>query len=117
MSKKNLELIFYPNPMYEYPVIVTEELISILDINNWEHGIKESAQNDGSMMMLYCDIVNSNDDKTCRLAFFSDGAILIQSYKNNKLSNDNKWYYNDSIGDQLFYNLANWIDQQIATQQ
>ncbi len=110
MCEENSVLSFFPNPMYEYPVHITKELIDILDIENWSSSQSIVSQVDGSLMMLYCDLTDDADSKICRLAFFSDGAVLLQEYAEGKLSDSRQWYYNPVKGDQLFSALTDWVD-------
>jgi len=113
MSEINAVLIFHPNPMYEYSVVVDQQLLTIMDIDHWKESNTTTIQSNTAIMMLYCDLQDENNTKNCRIVFFSDGLIMIQAYENNKLLSDSsKWYYNTVFGERLFYNLANWIDLQ-----
>ncbi|MBQ4616917.1 MAG: hypothetical protein IJB27_00905 [Clostridia bacterium] len=102
-------LVFQPNPMYEYPIVVTEELLALLDIEGWE---ESNVRYSEAMAMLYCDV--SDDQRAYRAVFFSNGDILLQEYKDGSLKNGKEyWYQNESKPDgQLFDELIDWIDEQ-----
>lgn len=91
MADNNDKLEMMTNPAEGYTVSVTEEFLSLLNLESWQPSEAEVAQTDIASM-LYFDIPHSeNASDFSRVAVFSNGYALIQLHINEGFGEMN-WY-------------------------
>ena len=91
MVENNDKLEIMSNPAEGYMVSVKEDFLSLLNLTSWQLFDTEIAQT-GITSMLYFDIPQAeNTFYFTRVAIFSNGYSLIQSYTNEGFGEMN-WY-------------------------
>ncbi len=91
MKNSSQQLQIMPNPATVYDVDISEELLIMLNIDNWSEITSDNSNTDITAM-LYFDLQNPEvENSYTRVAILSNGYALLQIYSDQGFA-ERRWY-------------------------